>query len=252
MADEKLPFTTHLEELRTRLIRIAIAVGVGFVITYFFSEDLFKLLMAPLLKTMPPESTLIFTGIAEAFFTYLKVALVAGVFLASPVIFYQIWLFIAPGLYTEEKLLLIPATISSAFFFVGGALFGYYLVFPLGFKYFLSFATDMIKPMPSVKEYFSFSVKLLFAFGLTFELPLFIFILARLGIVDYKMLSAYRKYALLLVFTAAAVITPPDVLSQLMLAFPMLLLYELGIIVARLFGKKKVKKEENTKETRQG
>ncbi len=241
MAEERLPFTAHLEELRERLIKASIAVGVGFLVSYFFSQRIFRLLMEPLLKTLPPDSSLIFTGVAEAFFTYLKVSLVAGIFLASPVIIYQLWAFVAPGLYQEERRLLIPVVILSALFFVGGSLFGYFVVFPFGFRYFMSFATDIIKPMPSVKEYFSFSVKLLFAFGLTFELPIFIFFLSRMGMVDHRMLSTYRKYAILLIFSFAAVITPPDVLSQIMLALPMIILYEMGIIVARLFGKKRVK-----------
>ncbi len=249
MADEKLPFTAHLEELRERLIKSLIAVGVGFAISYFFSQDLFRVLMDPLLKTLPPDSNLIFTGLTEAFFTYLKVSLVAGIFLASPVIIYQIWAFIAPGLYEEEKRLLIPVAIASAFFFVGGALFGYFVVFPFGFQYFLSFATDVIRPMPSVREYFAFSVKLLFAFGITFELPVFVFFLSRLGIVDHEMLKGFRKYAIILTFALAAVITPPDILSQIMLAIPMIVLYEAGILVAKVFGKKKVKVEEGLGET---
>lgn len=250
MADEKLPFTAHLEELRERLIKALIAVGIGFGISYFFSEEIFRVLMAPLLKTLPPESNLIFTGLTEAFFTYLKVSLVAGIFLASPVIIYHVWAFIAPGLYEEEKRLLIPVAIASAFFFVGGALFGYFVVFPFGFQYFLSFATDVIRPMPSVREYFSFSIKLLFAFGITFELPVFVFFLSRLGIVDHEMLKGFRKYAIVLTFALAAIITPPDVLSQVMLAIPMILLYEAGIIVARVFGKKKVKVEEGLEESK--
>ncbi len=244
MADEKLPFTAHLEELRQRLIKALIAVGIGFVISYAFSERIFGVLMDPLLKTLPPKSSLIFTGLTEAFFTYLKVSLVSGVFLASPFILYQVWAFIAPGLYEEEKRVLVPVAIASAFFFVGGALFGYFVVFPFGFQYFLSFATDVIRPMPSVREYFSFTVKLLFAFGITFELPVFVFFLSRLGIVDYLMLKGFRKYAIVLTFAVAAIITPPDILSQIMLAIPMIVLYELGIIVARVFGKKKVKVEE--------
>lgn len=250
MTDEKLPFTAHLEELRERLIKALIAVGIGFVISYFFSEEIFRVLMAPLLKTLPPDSNLIFTGLTEAFFTYLKVSLVAGTFLASPVIAYQIWAFIAPGLYEEEKRLLIPVAIASAFFFVGGSLFGYFVVFPFGFQYFLSFATEVIKPMPSVREYFSFSIKLLFAFGITFELPVFVFFLSRLGIVDYEMLKGFRKYAVVLTFAVAAVITPPDILSQIMLAIPMIILYEAGIIVAKLFGKKKVKVGEGLEESK--
>jgi sec-independent protein translocase protein TatC len=239
MADKKLPLTAHLEELRKRIKITLIAVVIGFGISYFFSKELFDILMIPLVEALPPDSTLIFTGVAEAFITYLKVALVCGIFLASPVILHQLWAFLAPGLYENEKKSFFPVILFSSFFFVGGALFGYFVIFPFGFQYFLGFATDIIKPMPSVREYFAFSVKLLFAFGVVFELPLFILFLSRLGIVNHKMLRSFRKYALLLIFAVAAIITPPDVFSQIMLGLPMILLYEVGIIVAKLFGKEK-------------
>ena len=238
MTDEKLPLTAHLEELRKRITIILIAVGIGFGISYFFSKELFDILMIPLVEALPPDTSLIFTGVAEAFITYLKVALVSGIFLSTPVILYQLWAFLAPGLHEKEKKSFFPIIFFSTFFFVGGALFGYFLIFPFGFQYFLGFATDFIKPMPAVKEYFSFSVKLLFAFGVVFELPLFILFLSKLGIVNYKQLRSFRKYAVLLIFATAAVITPPDVLSQIMLGLPMIVLYEVGIIVAKLFGKK--------------
>lgn len=238
MTDEKLPLTAHLEELRKRITFVLIAMGIGFGISYFFSKELFDILMIPLIEALPPDTTLIFTGVTEAFITYLKVALVSGIFLSTPVILYQLWAFLAPGLYDNEKKSFFPIILFSTFFFVGGALFGYFVIFPFGFQYFLGFATDFIKPMPSVKEYFSFSIKLLFAFGVVFELPLFILFLSRLGIVTYKQLRSFRKYAILLIFAIAAVITPPDVLSQIMLGLPMIVLYEVGIIVAKLFGKK--------------
>lgn len=238
MTDEKLPLTAHLEELRKRITFVLIAMGIGFGISYFFSKELFDILMIPLIEALPPDTTLIFTGVTEAFITYLKVALVSGIFLSTPVILYQLWAFLAPGLYDNEKKSFFPIILFSTFFFVGGALFGYFVIFPFGFQYFLGFATDFIKPMPSVKEYFSFSIKLLFAFGVVFELPLFILFLSRLGIVTYKQLRSFRKYAILLIFAVAAVITPPDVLSQIMLGLPMIVLYEVGIIVAKLFGKK--------------
>ena len=179
--NEKYPLTAHLEDLRKRLINAAIAVAIGFAVSYYFSEQLFHILMAPLLEAMPTDSTLIFTGVAEAFFTYIKTALVAGVIVASPVIIHQIWAFIAPGLYANEKKYFIPVVIFSAFFFIGGALFGYFILFPFAFEYLLSYGSEIIKPMPSVKEYFSFSVRLLFAFGFVFELPIFIFFITRIA-----------------------------------------------------------------------
>lgn len=250
--ESKLPFTAHLEELRKRLIICFIAVGIGFVISYGFKEYLFQVLVNPLVKVMQPGDSLIFTGLPEAFFTYLKVAFLAGLMLAAPVIIYEFWIFVAPGLYDKEKSLMLPIVFLSTFFFIGGALFGYFLVFPWGFKFFLGFASDTIRPMPSMKEYLGFSAKLLLAFGLVFELPLVITFLARLGIVSVEFLKKNRKYALLLFFVAAAILTPPDVVTQIMMALPLMLLYEIAIIGARIFGKKKVEADAATKESAAG
>jgi len=236
--DEKLPFTGHLEELRRRLIICFVSIGVAFAGCYLFKERLFEVLMNPLVKVMKPGQNLVFTGLPEAFFTYLKVSLLAGILIASPVIIYQFWLFVAPGLYEREKRLLIPIVLLSTIFFVGGALFGYFIVFPYGFKFFLGFATEIIRPLPSMKEYMSFSSKLLIAFGLVFELPLVITFLAKLGIVSVDFLKKNRKYALLCFFIGAAILTPPDVVTQVMMALPLMVLYEISIIGARVFGKK--------------
>ncbi|RQD58476.1 MAG: twin-arginine translocase subunit TatC [Desulfonatronovibrio sp. MSAO_Bac4] len=232
-----MTFTEHLEELRKRLFRAVIAAFIGFLACYGFKEYLFDMLMKPLLEVLPPDSTMIYTSLPEAFFTYLKVSFVAGIFLASPYIFYQIWRFVGPGLYDTEKKFIIPIAIFSGFFFIAGGLFAYFIVFPLGFNFFMGYETDIIRPLPSLKEYFSFSIKLLFAFGLAFELPLFIFFLARLGIVNSKSLRKYRKYAILLAFVASALLTPPDIISQALMSGPLVILYELGILVAYLWGK---------------
>jgi sec-independent protein translocase protein TatC len=237
--DSKLPFTVHLEELRKRLITSFIAVGIGFIVSYGFKEYLFTILVHPLVKVMKPGDNLIFTGLPEAFFTYLKVAFLAGLMVSAPVIIYQFWMFVAPGLYDREKRLMLPIVFLSSIFFIGGALFGYFIVFPWGFKFFLGFATETIRPMPSMKEYLGFSAKLLLAFGLVFELPLVITFLARLGIVSVDFLKKNRKYALLLFFVGAALLTPPDVVTQIMMALPLMVLYEISIIGARVFGKKK-------------
>ncbi len=242
--DEKLPFTSHLEELRKRLITAFIAVGVGFVIAFGFKERLFSILVQPLIKVMKEGETLIYTGLPEAFFTYLKVAFLTGLIVASPVILYQFWMFVAPGLYQKERRLMAPIVLLSSFFFVGGALFGYFIVFPWGFKFFLGFATDTIKPLPSMKEYFGFSAKLLLAFGLVFELPLVITFMAKLGIVSVEFLKKNRKYALLLFFAGAAILTPPDVITQVMMALPLMVLYEISIIGAKIFGRKKAEPAE--------
>lgn len=242
--DDKMPFTFHLVELRKRLIRSVIAIIVGFGVSYNYSEELFKILAKPL----PPGTTFSFIRLIEPFFTYMKVSLLTGIFLASPVLIYEIWAFIAPGLHEKEKKWVWPIVFFSSVLFMGGVIFGYFLVLPFGYSYFLGFATDTIRPMLSMDEYFSFTTKFLLAFGLVFEMPLFILFLSLLGIVDAKMLSTYRKYAILAIFIIAAILTPtPDAFSQILMAAPMLVLYEVGIIMAKIFGKKR--KAEETVES---
>ncbi len=236
--DEKLPFTAHLEELRKRLIVCFIAIGIGFVVSYGFKERLFDILVQPLVGAMQSDDKLIFTGLPEAFFTYLKVSFLSGLILAAPVIIYEFWMFVSPGLYRREKRVLLPIIFLSTVFFVGGALFGYFIVFPYGFKFFLGFATERIRALPSMKEYLSFASKLLLAFGLVFELPLALTFMARLGIVSVDFLKKNRKYAILIFFVGAAILTPPDVVTQVMMALPLMLLYEISIVGARLFGRK--------------
>ena len=237
--DEKQPFLSHLEELRKRLIICAIAIGICFVISYFFSEELFNILITPLKKALPEGEKLIFTNLPEMFMTYLKTAFITGVLLSSPVIFYQMWMFIAPGLYQNEKRYIIPFVLFSTILFIGGALFGYFMVFPFGFRFFIGYANESIRALPTVKQYFSFSTKLLFAFGVVFELPVIIFFLSKLGIVTPAFLRKNRKYAILLTFSIGAILTPPDVITQCMMAAPLLILYELGIFISMLAGKKK-------------
>jgi sec-independent protein translocase protein TatC len=236
--EDKMPFTAHLEELRWRLIVSFFAIGIGFLLSYGFKETIFEILMRPLISVMGNDDKMIFTNLPEAFFTYLKVSLLSGIMLASPVILFQIWMFIAPGLYSKERKLILPFVFLSTFFFVGGALFGYFVVFPYGFQFFLSFASDNIQAFPSMKEYLSFSSKLLLAFGIVFELPLFITLMARLGMVTPAFLRQNRKYAILLFFVGSAIITPPDVVTQIMMAFPLMLLYELSIFGAKIFQRK--------------
>jgi sec-independent protein translocase protein TatC len=239
--EDKIPFTAHLEELRTRLIRCFVAVGIGFVASYAFKEKIFSLLTKPLISVMNTGDKLIFTGLPEAFFTYLKVAFLSGLMISVPVIFYEFWMFVTPGLYKKERKLLFPIIILSSIFFLGGSLFGYFVVFPFGFRFFLGFTTEHIQALPSMKEYLGFSSKLLLAFGLVFELPLVITFMARLGIVSVDFLKKNRKYALLIFFVGAAILTPPDVITQIMMALPLMLLYEISIVGARIFGKKPVK-----------
>jgi sec-independent protein translocase protein TatC len=242
--EDKQPFLGHLEELRERLIASAIAVGIGFAICYFFSERIFLVLIEPLKRAMPEGDQLIFTGLPEMFLTYLKVALVAGILLAAPYLFYQMWMFVAPGLYKHERSLVVPFVFASTLLFVGGARFGYFIVFPFGFKFFIGFSNEYVRALPSVKQYFGFALKLLFAFGLVFELPVIIFFLAKMGIVTTELLKKKRKYAILLTFVAAAILTPPDVITQCMMAGPLIILYEVGIIVSRFARKREVEEED--------
>lgn len=243
-SDDKQPFMGHLEELRKRLIACAIAIGAGFAISYFFAEELFQILIAPLKAVLPEGDRLIFTALPEMFFTYLKVAFISGIMLVAPYIFYQLWLFIAPGLYKTEKKYVIPFVIISTLLFVGGALFGYFVVFPFGFKFFISFTNEYVKALPSVKQYFGFAVKLLFAFGIVFELPVVIFFLTKMGVVTPALLRKNRKYAILMTFIVAAILTPPDVITQCMMAGPLIILYEIGILVSMTAWKKKQEKKE--------
>ncbi|MBN2516950.1 MAG: twin-arginine translocase subunit TatC [Deltaproteobacteria bacterium] len=242
--NEKMPFTSHLEELRGRLIRIFIAIGILFVVCYFFKEKLFEVLTIPLVVSMPDNSTMIFTSLPEAFFTYLKVSFFAAIFLASPYILYQIWKFISPGLYESEKKYVFPFVFFSTIFFVGGSLFAYFVVFPFGFKFFLAFGTELIRPMLSIKEFLSFSFKLLLAFGIIFELPILMFFLSRVGLINSKTLITNRKYAILVVFIVAALFTPPDVVTQVLMALPLMFLYEASVWVVRLGEKKAACEEE--------
>ena len=242
--EEKQPFLSHLEELRKRLISCSIAVGIGFVISYIFKERLFQILISPLNANMPEGDRLIFTNLPEMFFAYLKTAFIAGILLVAPYIFYQLWMFIAPGLYQKEKKYIIPFVMFSTILFVGGGLFGYFIVFPLGFRFFLGFANEYVQALPTVKQYFSFSIKLLFAFGIVFELPVVIFFLSKMGLVTVDFLRQKRKYAILLTFVIAAIITPPDVITQCMMAGPLIILYEVGIIIARIGATKKVVEDE--------
>lgn len=241
--DIKIPFTAHLEELRKRLIICLAATGIGFLICYGFKEKLFQLLIRPLVKVMKQGETLVYTGLPEAFFTYLKAAFIGGLMLAAPVILYQFWMFVAPGLYDREKRLLFPIVCLSSFFFAAGGLFGYFIAFPVGFEFFLSFSTDNIRPMLTMKEYLAFSAKMLLAFGVIFELPLVIIFLARLGVVTIPFLTKNRKYMIVLAFMIGAILTPPDVVSQTMMAVPMLVLYEVGVIGAKIAVRKKDNKD---------
>lgn len=242
--DKTMGLLDHLNELRSRLIKSTLAIAAGFALCWSFVDPLFNLLLTPLLEVLPEGTHAQYTSLPEAFFTRMLIAFVAGAFVASPVIFYQIWAFIAPGLYDEEKRYILPLAFLSALFFIAGGLFCYFIVFPFAFRFFISYSTPEIVMTPKVSDYLSFTLKLIFAFGLIFEMPIFTFFLARLGLITAALMRKARKYAIVIIFILAAILTPPDVLSQLLMACPMLLLYELSIGVAAIFGRKRTKKEE--------
>ncbi len=247
MTDDKQPFLGHLEELRKRLVICAIAIGIGFGISYIFAKQLFSYLVLPLTKVLPDDSRLIFTNLPEMFIAYIKVALVAGIILAIPIIFYQLWMFLAPALFQKEKKYIIPFVLFSSILFVVGALFGYLVVFPYGFKFFVSFATEDIQALPSVKQYFSFAIRLLLAFGLVFEMPVVVLFLTKIGLITPDSMKKFRKFAILSSFILSAILTPPDVATQLMMALPIIILYEISIVLSKTMYRKKEKKSDTEK-----
>lgn len=240
MADVEMPLTEHLEELRRRLFRILLAVGVGFALAYGFADRLFAFLTLPLQQAAPENIALIGTGVAEAFFTKLKVAFIAGIFVASPAIFYQLWAFVAPGLHDHEKYWVFPFVLFGSFFFIAGAAFCYSFVFQVGFRFFLEqYETISIEPTLRISEYLSFSSRLLLAFGVTFELPVLAFFFARVGLIDHNTLLRPWRYAMIGIFVLAAILTPADIASQLLLAAPLSVLYLLSIGVAYVFARRR-------------
>lgn len=236
---EPMGLMDHLTELRARLVRCCIAVCIGFAVCWAVVDPIFDILIQPLLTVLPPGTHAQYTTLPEAFFTRMYIAFVAGLFLASPAIFYQIWAFVAPGLYDEEKRHILPVAFLSAIFFMAGGAFCYFIVFPFAFSFFVSFSTPDIVITPKVSDYLSFVLKLLIAFGLIFEMPIFTLFLARLGILTAALMRKGRRYAIVGIFILAAILTPPDVVSQLLMACPMLLLYEASIWVAAFAKKSK-------------
>jgi sec-independent protein translocase protein TatC len=232
--ETRLPLSEHLEELRKRLIRSLLALGAGAGFCYNWAEDIYRALLRPLFVHLPGNSHLIFTELTEAFLTYFKVALWGGFVLASPVILYQLWRFVSPGLYRKErKVVLVCAAWSTAGLLAGMA-FGYFVAIPQILSFFLGFGRSVIVPMPSMKESLSLVLRLLFTFGVMFELPLLLYLLGRAGILGPEMLRKGRKAAVLGVLLLAALLTPPDVASQFLTAVPLYILYEAGILLCAL------------------
>jgi sec-independent protein translocase protein TatC len=232
----RMSLIEHLQELRSRLIRAFIAIGVGFILAYAIADPLFHMLTWPIREVSGGKVLLIGTGVGEAFYTKIKVALIAGLFIASPVVFYEIWKFIAPGLYETERKLAKPFVFFATIFFVLGGYFCWAVVFKVGYAFFLSeYASIGVTPTIRISEYLAFSAKLLLAFALTFEMPIFAFFFTKLGMIDYKMMFGYWRYAVLGIFIVSAALTPPDMVSQFLLAIPLLLLYSISVGVAWMF-----------------
>jgi len=225
---------SHLLELRDRLLRAMIATFVIAMPCLYFANDIFTWLSAPLLAQMPPGASLIATSVVAPFMTPFKLALLAAVFFAMPVILYQIWAFIAPGLYRHERRFALPLFVSSVVLFYGGAAFAYFVVFPAVFRFFVMTTPDGVQMMTDITQYMDFAVLLFFAFGLAFEIPVATVLLVRTGLIRREALTKNRGYVLLVIFIVAAFLTPPDPISQTMMALPMYALFEAGIIMARL------------------
>ena len=251
MNDEKIKqgnFIEHLTELRSRLVKSFIYLFIFFGICYFFAEDIYSFLVEPYAQAVKDDLTnrrLIFTALHETFITYLKVAFFTSMFVTSPIILTQIWKFIAPGLYKNEKRALLPYLIATPTLFLLGGMLVYYLVMPLAIKFFLSFETTaQLSGLPiqleaKVNEYLSLIMRLIFAFGISFQLPVLLSLLARVGFVDSEYLKKRRKYVVVIIFAVAAILTPPDPITQIGLGIPLLILYELSILSVKLIEKKK-------------
>ena len=247
---EKSGFISHLVELRQRLINSFIFLFSFFVVCYFFSEEIYSFLVQPYADAVKDDNVnrrLIFTALQETFLTYLKVSFFAALFVSSPIILIQIWKFIAPGLYKNEKEAILPYLIATPILFLFGGMLVYYLIMPLAIKFFLSFeASSINSALPiqleaKVNEYLSLVMKLIFAFGLSFQLPVILSLLARVGFVDSIFLKERRKYVVVIIFVAAAILTPPDPITQIGLAIPLLILYELSIFSVKIIEKRKNK-----------
>ncbi|MBL1351980.1 MAG: twin-arginine translocase subunit TatC [Zetaproteobacteria bacterium] len=224
---------THLHELRRRFQIAIIAYVIGVMVLMNFSSIIFDFMAIPLRSALPPNTPLVFLNAPDVFFTYLKIALVLSIFVTAPITFYQVWAFIAPGLYKHERKLFLGFFISSLVLLFSGAAFAFYAVFPMIFSFFLSFSSDTIQAMPAIKEYLTLVLKLLFAFGISFQVPIIVIALTRLDIMDVDSLATKRRYVIVWAFIFSAVLTPPDIISQVMLAIPMYALFEVGIVIAR-------------------
>lgn len=239
-------FLSHLFELRDRLIRSLVAIVIMFLPCFFYASELYDLVAMPMMKTLPEGSRMIATGVITPFFIPMKIALVAGFLLALPYVLYQAWAFVAPGLYSHEKRLALPLVVSSTVLFFLGMTFCYFFVFGTVFKFIATFAPKSISVAPDIEAYFNFVLGMFIAFGVTFEVPVVVVVLVMTGLVSVEKLREIRSFVIVGAFIVAAIVTPPDVVSQLLLAIPLCLLYEVGIFVARFIEKPRPAAEPGT------
>jgi sec-independent protein translocase protein TatC len=241
---DEMTFLEHLEDLRKRLWYSFVAIIIAVIPAYAFSKDVYKLLTLPVMQFLPEGEKLAVLRLPEAFMLYIKVSFLTALFFISPFVFYQIWLFVAPGLYKKEKKYVVPFVVFTSIFFLGGACFGYFIAYPFACRFFVNMSSGFTTVF-TANEYFGLTLKVLLGMGLVFELPVLIFFLSRMGLVTSRWMIKKFKYAVLAIFVVAAVITPtPDMMNQSILAVPMLALYGLGILIAFLFGKERKTRRE--------
>ncbi len=246
--ENEQPFMAHLIELRDRVLRIVVVVIAIFLVLFFFANDLYHLVSEPLLSQLPQGSTMIATGVAAPFLTPFKLSLVASIFIAIPYIFYQFWSFVAPGLYNHEKRLALPLIASSVVLFYSGILFSFYVVFPLMFAFFTATTPEGVAMMTDISQYLDFILKMFFAFGVAFEVPVLTIVLTITGVTNAQKLAEKRPYVIVGSFVVGMMLTPPDIVSQTLLAIPIWLLFELGIIFSRIIDKKKSLEKEKAEQ----
>ena len=234
----------HIADLRKRLVISCLTVAAMFFVCFSFYEPILNWMMVPVEAVLPKNSQMVAVEIQETFFTALKVAFFAGFIVSLPVIFWQLWLFLAPGLYDHEKKLVIPFVFFATLMFVSGSAFAYYIVVPVGFEFLINFGSTVVTVLPSIGKYVGFFTKLLIGFGIAFELPVITFFLAKIGLVDDRMLKDFFRYAIILIFIVSALLTPPDVISQLLMAAPLTILYGVSIYIAKVFNPADKKEEE--------
>jgi len=244
-ASGKMSFLEHLDELRTRIIYSLISLGVGAAVAFIFIQRIYDFVMRPMQAMLPPGGKLIFTEAPEAFMLYIRIGIIAGLIIASPLILWQVWLFIAPALYARERRFAIPFVLFATIGCVGGAAFGHYVVFPLMWRFFATFQSDIVTFMPRVETAFGLYIKMVVSMALVFQMPTLVFFLAKMKVVTARWMLRYFKYAVLLIFIIAAVITPSaDMASQMIVGVPMIGLYIISILIAWIFGKKRKKESE--------